>query len=101
MNLNCKCLEQTHLDFQSLQKSDALLRHIHVLFDEVVFDTAGLCCGKDSFPINAALSYCHRGLCFRVPVLEVHRDETPGVLHEILSGIEAISDRGHLELELD
>src|SRR5262245_15226261 len=73
-------------DIQSFQKGDGFFSHFHVLFDEVILDSAGLRRRKNFFPVDRAFSYRHNCLFSSVPILEVHRGKTSWIFHEVFSG---------------
>jgi len=88
---------------QVFQVSDTLLGEIPVLFDKIVFHSAGAG-GFESFdPIDAALAQGDLRMlgALHVHVLQMHREEPAGVLFKVIGRNQPGANRGHLELEFD
>src|SRR6187399_3054436 len=90
-----------------LQGGHAGSRQLHRLLDEVVLHATDRRRLERSYPVDAALADggLHRTAAWswrrrEIHVLDVDREESPGVLREVVGGHEPLGDRGHLELEL-
>src|SRR5262249_44769224 len=106
-------------NFERLEIRDALLRELPGLLDEVILYTGCFGGAEGLDPIDgpcsdgnlgsspaapASVGALRRGRRDRgvhVDILEMHRNETAGILHEILGADQASRDRRHLKLKLD
>src|SRR5213595_1891463 len=62
-------------------------------FHKIIFNTAGLSRGEDLFPIECVLSNGRGLFGLRRPSLNVHGNETAGILRKIFGGVVAPADR--------
>src|SRR5215469_7715332 len=89
----------SHLE--ASQIGNAGLHEVQVHLNEIILHAAGLRRGEDFLPIQSVLADRHDLFGLRGPALDVHRNETPRVLHEIFRSVKALLNRGDLELKLD
>jgi RNA polymerase sigma factor (sigma-70 family) len=93
--------EKETSDLQFAQVGHACLHHVQVHFDEIIPHTARFRRRKNLGPIKTPLSHRHDFLGLRRPPLDVHGNEAPRILGEILRSVVALADCRYLELELD